>query len=123
MKKVLVSILMVFSMFMILSTNVYAKVVSSVSCPLFGEIDNPNHFAYYLQIAFDIIKFLGPVLVLLMSIIDLIKITADGKQDDQLQKLGKKTLKRIIYAALLFVIPQLLSWLLNLIGLTGTCVM
>ena len=88
---------------------------------VFGSINNKENFAYYLFHAFQIMKFLGPILVVVMSILDLVKITADPKQDDQLQKLGFKTLKRLVYAALIFVLPDLINYLFGLVGLYGTC--
>ncbi len=88
---------------------------------IFGSIDNKENFAYYLYHAFQIMKFLGPILVVVMSILDLVKITADPKQDDQLQKLGFKTLKRLVFAALIFILPDLINYLFGLVGLYGTC--
>ena len=88
---------------------------------VFGDPTDPNYFAYYLKTAFDIIKFLGPILVVLTSIIDLLKITAEQKQDDQLQKLGAKTLKRFVYATIIFILPTLINYIFGLVGLYGTC--
>ena len=91
-------------------------------CGLFGSPQNPDDFAYYLQKAFDIIRFLGPILVLLMTIIDLVKVTASEKQDGELKKIGIKTLKRAIYAVILFALPTIITVVFNLVGLYGTCV-
>ena len=88
---------------------------------VFGDPENPNYIAYYLQLIFNIMKFLGPVLVIVMSIIDLLKVTAEQKQDGELEKLGTKTLKRLIYAVIIFVLPSLINYLFGLIGLYGTC--
>ncbi len=88
---------------------------------VFGDPEDPNYIAYYLQLIFNIIKFLGPVLVIVMSIIDLLKVTAEQKQDGELEKLGGKTLKRLIYAVIIFVLPSLINYIFGLIGLYGTC--
>ena len=89
---------------------------------VFGKsVDDPQYFAYYLYHAFQIMKFLGPILVVVMSILDLVKITAESKQDDQLQKLGVKTIKRLLYAGLIFVLPDLINYIFGLVGLYGTC--
>lgn len=95
---------------------------SEGKCGIFGDPDDPNAFAYYLQQIFDIIRFAGPILVLLMTIIDLLKLTGADKQDGELVKLGKKTLKRAIYAVALFVLPTLITIVFEMIGLYGTCV-
>jgi len=93
----------------------------SGECGILGDPTNPETFAWYLNQVLNVIKFLGPVLVILTSIFDLIKVTAEQKQDGAIQKFGAKTLKRLIYAALLFVFPSVLNILLELIGLYGTC--
>lgn len=73
-----------------------------------------------MQDALDLMKIAGPILVIVMTIIDLIKAVASGGKDD-LSKLGSKTIKRLIYAVLLFVIPSLLDWLFSLFSIYGTC--
>ena len=73
-----------------------------------------------LKDALRLMQIAGPILVIIMTIIDLIKATATGGKDD-LSKLGTKTLKRLIYAVLLFVIPSLLDWLFSLFSIYGTC--
>ncbi len=73
-----------------------------------------------LQDAFGLMKIAGPILVIVMTIIDLIKAVASGGKDD-LSKLGSKTIKRLIYAVLLFVIPSLLDWLFGIFSIYGTC--
>ena len=88
---------------------------STSKCKTFGSPNNPEDFAYYLQAVFDIIRFLGPALVIIMTILDLVRITAEQKQDGELTKLGGKTLKRIIYAAIIFILPTLISWVFELI--------
>ena len=97
---------------------------SGRACGVLGSTSDKKTFAYYLQIVFNIIKFLGPVLVLLMTIIDLVKITAEQKQDEDFKKLGSKTLKRFIYAAIIFMLPSIISYLLEIFGIIGygTCV-
>lgn len=72
-----------------------------------------------IQNLFDLIQVAGPILLIIMTIIDLMKAVASGK--DELKKLGEKTVKRVIYAALLFVFPPILNWLLQIFGLFGTC--
>ncbi len=88
---------------------------------VFGDPEDPNYIAYYLQLVFNIIKFLGPVLVIITSIIDLLKVTAEQKQDGELEKLGSKTLKRLVYAVIIFVLPTLINYIFGLVGLYGTC--
>ena len=85
-----------------------------------GDYDDPEYLGYYLAKLLEIIKFAGPILVVVMTIVDLIKVLANGK-NDELTKLGVKTLKRLIYAIMLFFIPSLLDWTFKLVGIYGVC--
>ena len=91
-------------------------------CGLFGDPTNPDNIAFYLQELFNIIRFLGPILVILVTILDLVKVTAEQKQDGELKKIGIKTLKRVIYAVILFALPTLITVVFEFIGLYGTCI-
>lgn len=73
-----------------------------------------------LKDALRLIQIAGPILVIIMTIIDLIKATATGGKDD-LSKAGKKTVKRLIYAVLLFLIPTILNWVFSIFGVYGVC--
>lgn len=85
-----------------------------------GDYDDPEYLGYYLVKLLEVIKFAGPILVVVMTIVDLIKVLANGK-NDELTKLGVKTLKRLIYAIMLFIIPTLLNWAFMQIGIYGVC--
>ena len=138
MKKVIMTLILVIIAFVININPVYAlgeatkkssgsQTVSSAKSSgndcggVFGSTSDPEAFAYYLQGAFNIMKFLGPILLFVLSILDLVKITAEQKQDDQLVKLAGKTLKRAVYAVLIFVLPDLINYIFGLVGLYGTC--
>lgn len=79
-----------------------------------------GEFTEFLQNVFGLMKIAGPILVIIMTTADLIKAVASGGKDD-LSKLGSKTIKRLIYAVLLFVIPSLLDWAFKLFGIYGVC--
>lgn len=93
---------------------------SSKQCSAFGDPTDPNYFAYYLQIIFNIMKFAAPVMVLIFTIIDLLKTVASGK-DDNFKKVWTKALKRFGYAIIIFFLPDLINYFFNLLGLYGTC--
>ena len=146
MKKILLLFIVLFSGFIINTSSVYAahgsggsntvydsngkevkvsvttgeKSLSSNCDSLFGSPTNPNDFAYYLQIIFDVMKFAGIIIAVIMTILDLTKMISEQKDLDY-ASFGKKTLKRILYAVLIFVLPNLLTYLFNIIGLYGTC--
>lgn len=70
--------------------------------------------AYVLQAVFNFMQFLGPLLVISLTVMDAVKAVASGDKD-ALNKLLKTTTKRIIYAVILFVFPtvlkEILSWI------------
>lgn len=86
----------------------------------FGDPKTKGTFAYYLQKVFNIMKFLGIIIAILMTIKDLVLAIAED-QKETLNKLGKKTLKRIIYAFLIFFLPDLINLVFGIMGLYGTC--
>ena len=87
---------------------------------IFGDYNDPEYFGYYLAKLLEVIKFAGPILVVMMTIVDLIKVLTSGK-NDELTKFVVKTIKRVIYAVLLFMIPSLLDWVFKLVGIYGIC--
>ena len=77
--------------------------------------------AYVLQKTFNFMQFLGPILVIVMTVFDLVKTVANDDKD-ALSKFLKTTSKRLIYAVLLFVFPSILNLILSWITAnTGTC--
>ena len=106
-----------FSIFMVnMNVSYAANETGTAACKgLFGDT-----LTGMVQDALDLMKIAGPILVIVMTIIDLIKAVASGGKDD-LSKLGTKTIKRLIYAVLLFVSPSLLDWLFGLFSIYGTC--
>ena len=74
----------------------------------------------FLQQIFDIFKFIAPLLCLALSMMDFVKAVA-SQDKDALAKATKTTGKRIIYAIVLFFIPDLINYLFELLGWVGTC--
>ena len=74
----------------------------------------------FLQQIFNIFKFIAPLLCLALSMMDFVKAVA-GQDKDALSKATKTTGKRIIYAIVLFFIPDLINFLFELLGWVGTC--
>lgn len=74
----------------------------------------------FLQQIFNVIKYAGPILCLIFSIIDFVKAAA-SQDKDALAKAGKNTGKRVIYALILFFVPTLIDFLFPLLGWVGTC--
>ena len=71
--------------------------------------------AYILNFAFNIIKYIAIVLLFVLTVIDLIKGVADGK-DETRKKIVQRLVKRIIIAVLIFFLPLLINFVLDLLG-------
>lgn len=94
--------------------------VPSDCTSIIGKPDEKGSVAYILQKALNFIKFLGPILVVALTIMDLVKAVASNDKD-ALSKMLKTLTKRIVYALLLFVFPTLLDFVLQFISTHGTC--
>lgn len=84
------------------------------------QIIGNGTFAYYLNQAFRFIQYLGPVLVIIYSTIEYIKVAATSDAD-LLKKTNKRTIIRMVFALLLFLIPMIIKVILNIIGFYGNC--
>lgn len=61
------------------------------------------------------IKYILPVIVIVLGIIDFIKAIATGK-DDELKKAQGSFIKRLVSAALVFIIPLIIEFILSKMG-------
>lgn len=87
---------------------------------IFGDFSTPGTFGNMLRQILKFIQFLGPILVIVLTILDLVKAVASDDKE-ALTKLLKKTSKRLIYAVLLFVFPAILDKILKWTNVYGTC--
>lgn len=89
-----------------------------------GDPNVDSSTAWLLQKIFDYIKILGPVIVLIMSMIDFAKALIQN-DDEAMQKNYRKLFLRLIFAILLFLVPTLTMFLLEVFDLVGesTCVL
>ena len=61
------------------------------------------------------IKYILPVIVILLGIIDFIKAVAADKEDE-MKKAQGRFVKRLISAAIVFLVPLLIEFILNVMG-------
>lgn len=87
---------------------------------IIGNPNDPDTFAAMLRKTLKFIQYLGPLLVIVMTILDLVKGVASAEKD-AMSKLLKKTFLRIIYAVLLFVFPPVLDTVLRWTNVYGIC--
>ena len=86
---------------------------------ILGSVNDPNSVAYFLQIIFNWIKLIGPFIVVVMSGIDFAKVIVMG-DDDGMKKAQSKLIIRLILAASLFFLPDLIGALLELFNITSS---
>lgn len=101
------------------------NIVSRVSANL-NMRDDPNcqgllgtDMSRIVNNLFTFVQYLGPVLVVVFSIIDFVKAAVSG-DDGQMKKAGDKLMKRIVCGILLFFVPLICSILLDFGGITLT---
>lgn len=80
-----------------------------------GDVNNEGSPAYYLDLAFNIIKYVVIVLLFVLTIIDLAKAIPSGKPED-LKKVGVRAIKRLLIAVIVFFLPILINFVLELLG-------
>lgn len=86
---------------------------------ILGSYNDPNSVAYFLQIIFNWLKLIGPFIVVVMSGIDFAKVVVMG-DDDGMKKAQTKLIIRLILAASLFFLPDLIGALLELFNITSS---
>lgn len=87
---------------------------------ILGDPSQPGDFAYYLNMTFRFVKFAAPILLIVVTIFDYIQAisSSDG---DAIKKTNKKTVTRLIFTLLIFMLPIIISAILTLTGVQGTC--
>ena len=73
-----------------------------------------DDFVKILTDILDIVKIAGPLLALGLGMLDFIKVIANGDADKEMKTAFKRFLTRIIAAVLLFLVPLILAFLLDL---------
>ncbi len=86
---------------------------------LLGNYNDEDSVAWLIQKIFNYIKIIGPFIVVVMSGIDFAKVIVTG-DDEGMKKAQNKLIIRLILAASLFVLPDLVSALLEIFGITSS---
>lgn len=63
-------------------------------------------------------RYLVPILLIVLSVMDFIKAIASNSEDE-IRKVGAKFVKRLIVAAIIFVLPLILEFLLGIFGISA----
>lgn len=86
-----------------------------------GRKINHSSPAYYLNLILKIMKYAAVILAIVFSIIDFAKATI-SQDKDNLKKATITSVKRLIFAVLMFFIPILIDFVLGLLGAYTSCV-
>ena len=85
-----------------------------------GKFTNQKSLGYFLQTAFNIIKYIVPIILIVLTMIDFLKAVSSGDKDI-VKVATSKLVKRAIIALVIFLIPTLLQLVLGLVTSYGTC--
>ena len=84
-----------------------------------GECGESGNLIKWIKNILKWVKYILPVLVIILGIIDFIKAIASGS-DDEMKKAQGRFIKRLIAAALLFLVPALIEFILNVFNIEST---
>ena len=107
-----------------INSNSVVAVISSLKdnkeCKgILGNPDNEDSVAWFLVKILDYLKLLGPLMILVLSSLDLAKAILMS-DDESLKKAQSSLITRLILAALLFVLPTLIEVVLDIFGFTSS---
>ena len=85
---------------------------------ILGKPGDEESVAWLLQQILNYIKILGPILVVILSSMDFAKAII-ASDDESMKKAEKKLMIRLVLAVALFLVPTLVSVMLNVLGYTA----
>ncbi|MEG1566008.1 MAG: hypothetical protein RR342_04685, partial [Bacilli bacterium] len=94
---------------------------NNLSCEaVFGDQDDANYPAYWIQWSLNLMKYIAIVALLVLSTMDFLKAMVN-QDKDAIQKAAITTAKRFVFAVLIFFLPIIVEFIMNLFGAYGTC--
>lgn len=85
-------------------------------CGLLGNENSET--VLLLKKIYKYLKILIPILIIILSIVDFVKVVVTGKNDD-MKKAIDKFVKRIIVAIVFILVPAIIQILINISGITS----
>lgn len=86
---------------------------------ILGDPEDEDSVAWLVQLALDIVKIVGPILVIILSSVEFISVIIKS-DNEQFQKAQKRLITRLVLALLLFLIPVIVEVILQVFGITGS---
>lgn len=102
----------IYALILLMPTVVFAK----ANCDDFFN----GKFGSYLSDALNLIRFASPIVLIGFTIKDFIGALA-SQNGDELKKAISTFEKRAVIGVLIFFLPTLINFVLNLIGINSTC--
>lgn len=87
---------------------------------LLGSPDDANNPSYWLQKGLEVMRYAAIIALVGLSTADFIKAIS-AQDQDALKKAISTTLKRFIYAIIIFFVPVIAELIMNFFGVYGTC--
>lgn len=85
-----------------------------------GKFVSKNSLGYFLQSIFNVIKYVVPILLIVLTVVEFLKAVTSGDKDN-ITKALKKTYTRLIIVVIIFLVPTILDLLLSFVTENGTC--
>lgn len=86
---------------------------------LLGESGEPGTTAYYLQMIFNVMKYIAIVALIVLSTVDYFRAIVE-QDPNAFSRINKTTFKRLACCVVLFFFPIILDIFLELIGVSGS---
>lgn len=87
---------------------------------IFGDPTDIDCPAYWIQWILNIMKYIAIAALLVLSIFDFIKALISN-DNDAMKKAITTTAKRFVFCVIIFFLPILVDFLMELFGASGTC--
>ncbi len=95
--------------------NIFMLATTDVSCAAGSEIVKVMGI---VRLIMNVICIAVPIVMILLGSFDLFKAVTSGKDED-IKKKQQTLIKRLIAGVIVFLVPTIVSVLMNLIGVNG----
>ena len=85
-----------------------------------GKFTNTNSLGYFLSLSFKIIKYIVPIILIVLTSVDFLKGIASSDKDI-IKAATSKLTRRAIIALAIFLVPTILNFVLGIVTSYGTC--
>lgn len=108
----------IFIFFFLSFFSLTRKIMAATDCK---QVVGSNIADFIIDL-FDMIKWIALAVGIVLGMLDFFKAITGGK-DDAIKKAAQKFAKRLIAIVILFILPLLLDWILEISGVDhgGTC--